>query len=216
MLVSLDIKNIALIEQINMEPGSGMTVLTGETGAGKSIIIDAVNLLLGSRTNKGLVRYETEKARIQGVFSLNAGVEKLLEDAGIDAEDEDLIISREITADGKSVCRINGIITPQNTLRTLAEHLINIHGQQDNIALLNPSKHIDYLDSYAKCDLSAYTKTYLELKEKQAEEAAIKISNAELSQLLESGTQDVLVERVLRENGYVRADERVYVDLPNG
>lgn len=179
MLVSLDIKNIALIEQINMEPEGGMTVLTGETGAGKSIIIDAVNLLLGSRTNKGLVRYETEKARVQGVFSVSTEIEKLLDDFGIDTEDDNLIISREITADGKSVCRVNGIITPQSVLKTLSEHLINIHGQQDNVALLNPQKHIDYLDNYAKCDLSSYFETYSLLKEKESELEALNLDEKE-------------------------------------
>lgn len=175
MLVSLDIKNIALIEQLNMDPEGGMTVLTGETGAGKSIIIDAVNLLLGSRTNKGLVRFDTEKARVQGVFTVNSEIEKMLEEFGIDPEDDNLIISREISSDGKSVCRINGIITPQNTLRSLGEYLINIHGQQDNIALLNPSRHIDFLDTYAKTELTKYQSIYAGLQEKKAELDSLKV-----------------------------------------
>ena len=169
MLISLDIKNIALIEQINMEPQDGMTVLTGETGAGKSIIIDAVNLLLGSRTNKELVRYGTEKARVSGAFTPNAQALSVLSEAGIDTEDDDIIISRDITSDGKSVCRINGMTVPQSVLKAVGEYLINIHGQQDNQALLNPSKHIDFLDSYAKSDLEAYRKVYSALSEKRRE-----------------------------------------------
>ncbi len=164
MLNCLDIKNIALIESLNIEIKSGMTVLTGETGAGKSIIIDAVNLLLGARTNKGLVRYGSEKARVQGLFSCPPEAELLLETHGIDVDDE-LVISREITADGKSICRINSVITPQNVLRELGSYLINIHGQQDNQALLNPSKHIDFLDGYAKTDLAAYYALYAERRE---------------------------------------------------
>lgn len=164
MLTGLDIKNIALIEQLNIEVNEGMTVLTGETGAGKSIIIDAVNLLLGARTNKTLVRYGTEKARVQGLFSANSDVCSLLSEQGIDAEDE-VVVSREITADGKSVCRINGTLVPQNVLRDIGAYLINIHGQQDNQALLTPARHIDFLDSYAKTDLSAFSELYAKRKE---------------------------------------------------
>ncbi|MBO5059361.1 MAG: DNA repair protein RecN [Clostridia bacterium] len=163
MLNSLDIKNIALIEQLNIEIKQGMTVLTGETGAGKSIIIDAVNLLLGARTNKALVRYGTEKARVQGLFSCTEQLAEILEEQGID-ECEDLVVSREITADGKSVCRINGVMVAQNVLREIGAYLINIHGQQDNQALLNPSKHIDFLDGYAKTELDAFFRLYQERK----------------------------------------------------
>lgn len=172
MLIDLDIKNIALIEQLSLEPKEGMTVLTGETGAGKSIIIDAVNLLLGSRTNKGLVRYGTEKARVSGVFTSNPFADRILEDSGLDVEDN-IIISREITADGKSVCRINGSVAPLNVLKALGEHLINIHGQQDNQALLNPDKHIDFLDTYGKSDLSRYISLYSLLNKKKSELAQL-------------------------------------------
>lgn len=165
MLKELEITNIALIERLNLELDGGMTVLTGETGAGKSIIIDAVNLLLGARTNKTLVRYGTEKARVQGLFDVSDEILKLLENLGIDAEDSSLLLCREITADGKSTCRINGMMTPQSILREVGAHLINIHGQQDNQALLNPSKHIDFLDNYAKTDLTAYSLLYNERKQ---------------------------------------------------
>lgn len=164
MLAGLDIKNIALIEQLSLELGEGMTVLTGETGAGKSIIIDAVNLLLGARTNKTLVRYGTEKAVVQGLFSVGEDISGLLFELGIDAEDE-VVVRREITADGKSVCRINGALVPQNVLRDVGAYLINIHGQQDNQALLTPSRHIDFLDTYAKTDLSAFSQLYSKRKE---------------------------------------------------
>ena len=165
MLTSLDIKNIALIEQLNIEIGEGMTVLTGETGAGKSIIIDAVNLLLGARTNKGLVRYGTDKARVQGLFSVGENVCAFLEEQGIDSEDGEVVVCREITADGKSTCRINGVMMPQNVLRDIGAYLINIHGQQDNQALLNPSRHIDFLDNYAKTDLAVFSELYHKRKE---------------------------------------------------
>lgn len=165
MLIDLDIQNIALIEQLDIEIKRGMTVLTGETGAGKSILIDAVNLLLGERTNKSLVRYGTEKARVQGLFDVSEKVQNLLAEQGVDAEDQQVIISREITAEGKSFCRINGVITTQNVLRELGAYLINIHGQHDNQALLNPAKHIDFLDEYAKTDLTLFSELYKKRRE---------------------------------------------------
>jgi len=128
MLLGLDIKNIALIEKLNIEMKEGMTVLTGETGAGKSIIIDAVNLLLGARSNKNLVRYGEEKASVQGLFSVGEEINEILDENGIDVCDE-LLVSRTLSSDGKSVCRINGSMVSQNVLRELGACLINIHGQ---------------------------------------------------------------------------------------
>ncbi len=164
MLLGLDIKNIALIEKLNIEVKEGMTVLTGETGAGKSIIIDAVNLLLGARGGKNLVRYGEEKASVQGLFSIGDSLNAILEENGIEVCDE-LVVSRSLSADGKSVCRINGSMVPQNVLREIGAELINIHGQQDNQALLTPSKHIDFLDGYAKIDLSEYVDLYSKRRE---------------------------------------------------
>ena len=165
MLNTLDIKNIAIIEHVNIEFPQGLIVLTGETGAGKSIIIDAVNLLLGARTNKSLVRHGAEKAFVQGVFSASPELCIQLEGLGIDAEENQVIISRDVSSEGKSTCRINGIIVPQNILREIGSYLINIHGQQDNQFLLNPAKHIDFLDEYAKTDLSKYAKLYEKRRE---------------------------------------------------
>ena len=164
MLLELDIKNIALIEKLNIEIAEGMTVLTGETGAGKSIIIDAVNLLLGARGGKTLVRHGEEKATVQGLFSSTPEVDAILDENGVDLSDE-VVLSRVLSADGKSVCRINGCMVSQNLLREIGAYLINIHGQQDNQALLTPSKHIDFLDNYARIDLSEYLEIYNTRKE---------------------------------------------------
>lgn len=150
MLNSLEIKNIALIDSLSVELQGGMTVLTGETGAGKSIIIDSVNLILGARANKGLIRYGEDKARVQALFSVSEGVAKRLSELGIDAEEGEVAVLRDITADGRSTCRINGVMAPQSVLRAAAELLVNIHGQQDNQSLLNPKYHLEYLDSYAQ------------------------------------------------------------------
>lgn len=164
MLIGLDIKNIALIEKLNIEVKEGMTVLTGETGAGKSIIIDAVNLLLGARGNKTLVRHGEEKANVEGLFSADGEIEAVLAENGIEVCD-DIVISRMLSADGKSVCRINGSMVSQNVLREIGAYLINIHGQQDSQALLTPTKHIDFLDGYAGIELSEYRGIFAERKE---------------------------------------------------
>ena len=149
MLYNLDIKNVAVIEDISFAPGDGMTVLTGETGAGKSIIIDSVNLILGARVNKSLLRYGSDKAVVSAMFSVNDKIREILERNGIAAEDDSFVITREITSDGRNIARINGSMVQLSLLRDLSHLLIDIHGQHDNQALLTPSKHIDFLDSYA-------------------------------------------------------------------
>ncbi|MDD6214540.1 MAG: DNA repair protein RecN [Firmicutes bacterium] len=185
MLDNLNIKNIALIEQLNIEIRSGMTVLTGETGAGKSIIIDAVNLLLGARTNKTLVRYGCSKAMVQGLFTVSDNIAKALEEQGIEPEENSLIVTREITADGKSTARISGVMVTQNVLREIGATLINIHGQQDNQALLNPSKHIDFLDEYAKTDISVYSALFDEMKELKSRIDALSKNESERIQRID-------------------------------
>ena len=149
MLNHLSIKNVAVIDELEVSFYDGMSVLTGETGAGKSIIIDSINMILGDRANKELVRFGEEKAVVQAVFDANKAAMKILEENDIEAEDNQIIITRKITKDGKSTARINGIVVTLNTLRELSDCLINIHGQHDNQALLNPRKHINFLDDYA-------------------------------------------------------------------
>lgn len=158
MLTDLYIKNIATIDKLSVELGSGMTVLTGETGAGKSIIIDSINMILGARTNKLLVRYGEEKASVKAVFAVNEKIRAYLEQNDIECDDEQVIISRDITVDGKSVCKINAVPVNVSFLKALADELVNIHGQHDNQALLTPSKHIGFLDAYA--DNEKYRNAY--------------------------------------------------------
>ncbi|MEE0944865.1 MAG: DNA repair protein RecN [Clostridia bacterium] len=162
MLINLEINNIALIDRVQLDINDSMTVLTGETGAGKSIIIDSVNLILGARASKGLIRYGEEKARVQALFSVSEKVAFELSKLGIETEDSMVAVLRDITADGRSICRINGMIVTQNILRDAAALLVNIHGQQDNQALLNPKFHLSYLDSYAENEkeLEAYSDAY--------------------------------------------------------
>lgn len=149
MLRSIDIKNVAVIENVSIEFFEGMTVLTGETGAGKSIIIDAVNLILGARTNKALVRHGAEKAFVSACFDMPGGLREKLESLGIETEEDGIIISRELSREGKSVARINGVMVTANVLRETADMLVNIHGQQDNQAILDSTRHAEFLDEYA-------------------------------------------------------------------
>ena len=167
MLNHLSIKNIAVISRLDVDLRGGMSVLTGETGAGKSIIIDSINMLLGNRANKELVRFGAEQAYVQAVFDSNAEIEAILDENDIDAEDGELIISRRLTAEGKSTARINGSAVTLTTLREIADRLINIHGQHDNQALLDPQRHILFLDAYAgnESELNAYRAVYEKRRE---------------------------------------------------
>ncbi len=150
MLERLHIKNIAVIDEAEIEFNKGFNVLTGETGAGKSIIIDSINMVLGERTSKSIIRNGEKKAVVEAMFSIdNPEIIKTLDENGIEVEDGMLILYRDLNTDGKSLCKINGSMTTASGIREIANMLINIHGQQDNQALLTPSSHISFLNSYA-------------------------------------------------------------------
>ena len=165
MLNQLSIKNVAVIDKLSVDFHDGVSVLTGETGAGKSIIIDSINMILGERANKELVRYGQEKAVVQAVFDAPENVCKILEENEIDVDDGEIIISRQISKDGKSSARINGMVVTLNILKEISDSLINIHGQHDNQALLTPARHVVFLDSYAENE--EYIKAYKEILSKK-------------------------------------------------
>lgn len=150
MLERLIIKNIALISSLDIELGGGLNVLTGETGAGKSIIIDSVNLVLGERASKDLIAVNQQKARVEALFSIknNDTVKSLLNDNGLLSADDELILMREITASGKSLCRINGEVVPLATLHLIADSLVDVHGQHTHQSLLDPKKHMHMVDEF--------------------------------------------------------------------
>ena len=151
MLRELTIENVAVIEKAVVRFERGFNVLTGETGAGKSILIDSINAILGNRTSRDIVRSGAAKSQIWAVFGdLSAEQVTKLEEDGYATEDGELLLYREITAEGKSSCRINGRPTTAAYLREICENLITIHGQHDNQALLDPSRHLSVLDAYAK------------------------------------------------------------------
>lgn len=166
MLASLKIENVAVIESAAIEFGCGLNVLTGETGAGKSIVIDAIGAVLGERTSKDVIRTGADSAKVYAVFEeVGEKVKSLLSEDGIECDDGVLIISRVINRDGKNVCRMNGCPVTVSMLKSVGRLLIDIHGQHDNQALLSPEKHIDYIDSFGGCGelLSEYRNVYSSL-----------------------------------------------------
>ena len=165
MLSSLQIENVAVIQKANVHFEKGLNVLTGETGAGKSILIDSINAILGNRTSKDLVRTGAAKAVIRAAFeNVPPAVLDSLEKAGYERS-EALLLSREITAEGKSTCRINGMPATAALLRELCGGLININGQHDSVGLLNPAHHESILDAYAqnRTEYQEYYTVYREL-----------------------------------------------------
>ena len=148
MIQNLSVENIALIDKLNVELGEGLNILSGETGAGKSIIIDAVSFVLGERADRTLIRYGTESATVEAVFSdyITPAISEYLEEIGIEAE-EILILNRKMTTEGKNSCRINGRVTTLSTLKGLTSLLVDIHGQHEHQSLLNPNSHMSLLDS---------------------------------------------------------------------
>ncbi|MBQ3131808.1 MAG: DNA repair protein RecN [Clostridia bacterium] len=149
MLIRLSIKNVALIERLNIEFDNGFNVLTGETGAGKSIIIDAVNLALGERASKELIKSGADKASVEAEFDISRvpAVRHAMLENELDPDDG-LTISREISASGKNVCRINGTLVNLATLKQITDMLVDVHGQHEHQSLLSQNKHISFLDSY--------------------------------------------------------------------
>ena len=166
MLTSLKIENVAIIESAAIEFGCGLNVLTGETGAGKSIVIDSINAVLGERTSRELIRTGADSAKVYAVFEdIGDSVKSVLDENGIECEDDVLIINRTLTRDGRNVCRANGFPVTVSMLKNLGRMLIDIHGQHDNQALLSPEKHCGFIDSYAGADrlIEQYSEAYSEL-----------------------------------------------------
>lgn len=150
MLASLKIENVAIIESAAIEFGCGLNVLTGETGAGKSIVIDSINAILGERTSRDIIRTGTQTAKVYAVFEdINQKVRDYLDENGIECEDGVLLVNRTLNRDGKNICRLNGVPATVSMLREIGRELIDIHGQHDNQALLSPEKHCGFIDSFA-------------------------------------------------------------------
>lgn len=215
MLSELYIKNLAIIEEASIPFSDSFNVFTGETGAGKSILINGINSVLGQRTTKDIVRAGCDKAIITALFTgLSEDVTAKLDELGISHEDGQMTLTREISADGGSVARINSRPASVSALREIGERLVNIHGQHDNQILLNPERHISILDSYGGLDpvredynacfrkLQEASRTLrkmtLERKERLQKEAALKEQAEEIGSLEISENEDEELEAEFR------------------
>lgn len=178
MLINLSIQNVAVIEKANVDFSKGFNILTGETGAGKSLLIDSLSMVLGMRTSRDLIRHGAEAAAVSALFS---HCPSLTEFDIEPEEDGSVLLSRKLTADGRNICKINSQTVPLSTLRQVGEKLVSIHGQHDNIALLKPSYHLAILDEYANCHSTAeeYCDLYHKATEAKKKLEAMKTSESE-------------------------------------
>lgn len=181
MLSRLHIENIAVIESADLELDGGFSVLTGETGAGKSILIDSINLALGERVSKDIVRAGADAAHVSALFcGISPQASAKLSELGFEGDDE-LLIQRDISADGRGGCRIGGRPATVSMVRSIGRLLVNIHGQHDNQALLSPEKHVYYLDKYSGDEklLYSYSEAYRAMRAAAAELDGITADEAE-------------------------------------
>ncbi|MDT0673145.1 DNA repair protein RecN [Staphylococcus chromogenes] len=191
MLQSLSIKQFAIIDELEIQFGEGLTVLSGETGAGKSIIIDAIGQLIGMRASSDFVRHGEKKAIIEGIFDIDHAKEAhiVLEQIGIDLSEDFLIVKREIFNSGKSMCRINNTTVTLQDLRKVMQQLLDIHGQHETQSLLKQKYHIELLDRYAEGRyqqaLDNYENTYSQHKEKVKELEELESADQALLQRLD-------------------------------
>ncbi|MBQ3276705.1 MAG: DNA repair protein RecN [Oscillospiraceae bacterium] len=187
MLKSLHIENIAVIERADVDFTRGLSVLTGETGAGKSIMIDALNAVLGNRTSRELVRTGAEKASVTAVFE-SAEAELWCRDNEIDAEDGEIILQRRLNADGKTSARVNGVPVSAGQLRELGALLLDIHGQNDGRQLLDEKRHLDYLDRYGVSEdrIREFSGAYAAWREFVRESERLRMDEAEKARLEDS------------------------------
>lgn len=219
MLKSLEIENIAVIEKVSIDFESGLNVLTGETGAGKSIIIDSINAVLGLRTSRDLVRTGASHALVIAEFSpVSKAVEDFLYEQDIEPEPHNLILQRRINADGKSSCRINGKPVTAGTMKALGEMLVNIHGQHDSQKLLDTEKHYLYIDEQmGDNDLLAryhdsfagLVKTVKELKslktDEQAKQRRVEQLRYEIDEIEKAAIEPGEKENLLKEKEMLRS-----------
>ena len=185
MLQLLHIENIAIIEQADIAFEPGFNALTGETGAGKSIVIDSLSAVLGQRTSRDLIRTGSDKAFVSACFA--AVPAAVTADLGLESGEE-LLLQREIYADGRNLCRINGRPSTVTQLRTLGMRLLNIHGQHDGQQLLDEEQHIVYLDNYGRMDdlKGAYQAAYHKLAELRRKIQSLQMDEAEKARRMDT------------------------------
>ena len=161
MIYSLNINNFIIFKQAEVNFKKGLNIFTGETGAGKSLIVDSINLLLGGKSNKSFVRKNCDKAVVQGVFFLeDERLIFLLEENGIDTDDENIIITREIYENGRSSAKINGTIVNISFLKNISEYIMDIHGQFEQQSILQPENHLKILDDMCRAEVRNLLEKY--------------------------------------------------------
>lgn len=224
MLAQLTIENIALIDKLELELKNGLNILSGETGAGKSIIIDSLNFVLGERADKSLIRYGTDHAIVQAVFEdyLNPSVSAYLDDIGVECEDI-LIIRRKMSVDGKNECRINGRISTLSILKGLTELLVDIHGQHEHQSLLKSANHIKLLDDIGaakiakvKVDVANYHAEYVSLKrelsrfgDESERERKLDILTFQIDEIEKADVKDGEEDELLQARKRIRNMEKI-------
>lgn len=185
MLVSMTVRNIALIEHLEIQFHKGMHVLSGETGAGKSIIVDSINLILGERADRGLIRSGCEKASVEALLDVSGcpRVLELLKEQQLDAEGGLMSIQREISTGERNICRVCGVIVPLSYLRTLTAHLIDIHGQHEHQSLLDSKNHMAFLDAFGDTNfhkqMQSVSAAYQTWRESSVKFSALRKENAQ-------------------------------------
>jgi DNA repair protein RecN (Recombination protein N) len=210
MLSFLKIKNIALIDELNLEFSTGLNLLTGETGSGKSIIVDSLSALTGERISSDLIKTGETEARIEGLFSINSNKEfsEICEESGVEIDDE-IIVRRELSATGKNRIFVNNQLVTQNFLRKIGTYLVDIHGQGEQATLFNQQTHLEILDEYAEFD-NLREKTAMEFNKFSAIENELKSLHADEAQKLQ--LLDVLqfqVEEIRKVNLQTLEDEQL-------
>lgn len=213
MLSNLYIENIAVIEKTSIDFKKGLNVMTGETGAGKSIVIDSINAVLGNRTSKELIRTGASSAFVSAEFTnLSEKALAVIDEAGFELEDGELLIQREIRTTGKNKCRINGRPATVSTLKEIGVQLINIHGQHESYELMSPELHISYIDKLAglESEIEAYQEVYKKYKKLSAElkKATVDESERERKIDLLKYQIDELEDADLRDGEYEELNEQ--------
>ena len=193
MLSLLHIENIAVISQADITFDQGFNVLTGETGAGKSIVIDSIGAIMGERTSRDLIRTGAKSARVSALFRDLPSLPWFEEQGAGPDENGELLIERSIQADGKNACRVNGRPLLVTQLRELGQQLVNVHGQHDGQQLLDEERHLGYLDSFGRTQdgLSAFTAAYAQVRDLRREKEKLQMDDGEKARRLDTLTYQI-------------------------
>lgn len=228
MLKTLDIENIAVIEKASVDFSGGLNILTGETGAGKSIVVDSINAIMGERTSRELVRYGADNAYVSAYFDdiCDSALNKLKEfDIELE-EDNSLLITRKISANGKSLCKVNGKTVTVSMLKEICSYLVNVHGQHDSQALLNPDLQYNYIDMLLedKSVLSDYKETFKKLisvrrklksfaKDEDNKESLLELLNFQIEELEKADIKVGEREELIKKRALIQKSEDIIKSL---